>query len=403
MTEARYLKRLYWQSFAVRFGAGFLGWFLTVVIGIPMMEDALNYEQQGVAVAHDWLQGRSSILLDEAIEKHQNGWMMIAVMAACYTVMGGIRALPVLIAVYCLITSWTPVLTYRIARKLGQQPGGARIGAMLVAFSPAFAFWSGALYKEGLILLTLNLMVYHTLLLQEDFRPRSILWLCVSLVGLMGLRFYLAIVMSIILGAGLVLGKTRRKAGAAAFLVPLRQGLILGFAGMALLLVGFNDSVRSQMPSSTEEALGKIERSRRDLATYQSGYQKDVELKTAEQAIAFLPIGTAYFLTVPLPWHIGSLRQNLAIPETFCWILLYPMILRGMRRGLKQQFQGTVLIIVITGVVTLLYGVFAGNIGTVYRMRIQVWLFWSIFVGWGRKQHQTQPVRRMPQRALTAV
>jgi hypothetical protein len=45
----------------------------------------------------------------------------------------------------------------------------------LVVFSPAFAFWGGALFKDGLIFLVLNLLVYNILRLQTGMRWKSLL------------------------------------------------------------------------------------------------------------------------------------------------------------------------------------------------------------------------------------
>src|SRR5262249_35571620 len=102
-----------------------------------------------------------------------------------------------------------------------------------------------------------------------------------------------------------------------------------------------------------------------------------------EEALEFLPTGLFYFLVVPLPWQLGSLRQNLAIPETACWLILYPIMLVGIRQGLRRHFQGTFLLLAIVLALCCLYALAIGNIGTAYRLRIQVWLVCAVFVGWG--------------------
>jgi hypothetical protein len=397
MTEARDLKRLYWQAFAIRFAAGLLGWFLTFVVGLPFLEDANFYENLGAGVAEDWLAGRSNLWLDDAIAQQRSGWLMVAAVGVAYTIMGGIRFLPGLIAVFCLISSWTPVLTYRIARQLGQQPATARVGARLVAFSPAFAFWSGALYKDGLIVLALNLLVYHALLLQRNLRVRSILVVCGCLVALLGLRFYIAMIVGVVLAGGLLLGRPGRTSLERSCGVVFRQVTILTLVALALVVIGFDDSVLEQLPTSTEAALDRIDNSRRDLAWYSSRYLADANVRTPERALAFLPLGTAYFLTVPHPWQLGSLRQDLVIPETLFWLCLYPLIFVGIRRGLRRHFQGTVLVTALALAISLFYGLYMGNIGTAYRMRMQVWLLAAPFVGWGWEQFRRRrlaPVRR---------
>ncbi|HJT78806.1 MAG TPA: hypothetical protein VJ739_16495 [Gemmataceae bacterium] len=383
MTEAQELRRLYWWSFGLRSSFALTGWLLTVLLDLHLLDDAGGYEARGAQVADCWLSGQASPWLAEAMQSGRSAWVMVVVIAALYCVMGGIRAVPVLIALFCLITSWTPVFVYKIARQLGQRPGSARVGAWVVALGPAFAFWSGALYKEGLILLVLSLATYHTLVLQERLRVASLVILLGCLAALSGLRFYLAVMMTLLLGAGLLLGRIRGGAPGAAVGVILRQLVIaLAFVG-AMTAVGLDQRLQHFLPADTHDGLEQIQKSRNDLAEQASGYFRHVKISNPEEALAFLPTGTFYFLTVPFPWDLGSLRQNLAIPETLCWVFLYPVVALGAWQGLRRNAQGTILLLMAIVSISCFYGLFAGNVGTAFRMRIQVWMFCAVFLGWG--------------------
>ncbi len=383
LSEARELRRLYWWSFGVRAGFALSGWLLTILLDLHLIEDAGGYEALGADVADHWLSGQSSPWLTEAMQSGRAAWGMVVAIAVLYCLMGGVRAVPVLIALFCLITSWTPVVVYKVARRLGQRPQSARVGAWVVALTPAFAFWSGALYKEGLILLVLSLATYHTLVLQERFRLASLVAILVCLAALSGLRFYLAIMMTLLLGAGLLLGRARGGGPGRAVGVAVRQVLIvLAFVG-AMTAVGLDQRLQRLLPSDMHEGLGQIQRSRDDLSDNASGYFRHAKVSTPEDALAFLPTGTLYFLVAPLPWELGSLRQDLAIPETLCWVLLYPVVVLGIGRGLKRNPQGTIALAMAILAISCFYGLFAGNIGTAFRMRIQVWMFCAIFLGWG--------------------
>src|SRR5208337_5449564 len=127
-------------------------WLLHSAIGIQLIEDSQDYEKHGAALAQAWLTGQSTPFFDEALSARGGVWVNILIIAVGYFLMGGARLLPALIAIYCLLTAWAPVLTYRIARQLGAAQRGAWVAAWVVALSPAFAFWACALYKEGLIL-----------------------------------------------------------------------------------------------------------------------------------------------------------------------------------------------------------------------------------------------------------
>jgi hypothetical protein len=140
------------------------------------------------------------------------------------------------------------------------------------------------------------------------------------------------------------------------------------------------------------ENLQQLSLSRQDLSQYSSGYLRDTDVSTPDKAFRFLPIGLAYFLAVPLPWHVGSFRQNLAIPETLFWIVIvYPRILRGALRGSRRNPQGTLFLALTSVAICCVYALFVGNIGTAYRLRIQVWAIGAIFAGLGWKAADLSP------------
>jgi hypothetical protein len=83
----------------------------------------------------------------------------------------------------------------------------------------------------------------------------------------------------------------------------------------------------------------------------------------------------------------------LVIPEMIFWLLQYPRIFRGMKLGLRQNPSGSLLLISITLAMVILYGLFVSNMGTAYRLRAQVWLFWAVFAGW-KKEYDLLPIER---------
>jgi hypothetical protein len=384
MTEAAYLRRLYWCSFALRVFIGMSGWFLTRVVNIPFLQDALYYEAMGAEVAEAWLAGEPSAYLETAIQKRQP-WLIVVILAVCYYPAGGARITPLAIAFTCSITSFAPGLTYRIGKQLGAPLAGARAAGWLVAASPAFAFWSGALYKEGFILVLMNLAIYHILILQEKWQPTSIVVLVLTLLGLFALRFYLAVIMGGVLMLGMLLGKARETVVGGGAEALVRQVVLSVFFFLGMIAVGFTDQVQELMPGDLAGGLGQMQTSRRGLAiSASSGYLAEAKIDTAEDALHFLPVGVFYFVTVPWPWQVGSFRQNLCIPETAVWVfLIYPMILVGIKEGLRKNFQGTMLLLVGSLTITCFYGMWISNIGAAYRLRIQVWVLWAVFAGWG--------------------
>ena len=397
LTTTGDLRKIYWTAFLLRFTLGCGVWFVARGSSLTLLEDALYYEAMGASVAQDWLAGRSSLYLEWAIQNGTTGWIMVVAIACVYWVTAGIRAIPVLIAIFAAVTAYSPVLTYRITARLGGGTSAARVAAGLVTFSPCFVFWAGALYKEGLIVLLLNLAVLHTLHLMERWRWRSFVLVVFSIAVLFGLRFYLAMLLGATILACLPLATRARGGIGAASARFVTQGAIVFAILTTGVLMNVPQRLSGMIPQSESAILGRLNVVRQDLSTRAgSGFLSEVDISTRANALAFAPVGSAYFLTVPLPWQAGSLRQNAIIPETLLWILLYPLVLYGLLRTGRRHLQATILLVVFTASLSLFYGLYVGNIGTAYRMRTQVWLLWAVFAGIGweswrlRAKHRVQ-------------
>ena len=382
-------KSVYWLSFGLRCALGFLAWWISGYTDLSLVGDAVGYENLGRRIALEWMAGGTSLTLQSLMESGRQAWGMVFVLAVISFVLRGARALPVIIVLFNLITAWTPVLIYRISRQLGQTDQGALHAARLVVFSPVFAFWGGALYKEGLVFFVLAIITYNVLVLQEGVRGRSILMVVLGIAALSSLRFYLAALLlpSIVLG---VLLARRSKGGGLDEETPsatvTRRLVVLGALTIFLVVSGTSAGILEILPENTRELFGQVQSSRDDLATASSGYLRGTDVSDPIAALKFLPLGIVYFLTVPLPWQFGSWRQNLVIPEMIFWLIQYPRIFRGMKLGLRRHFSGSLLLISITLAMICLYGLFVSNVGTAYRLRAQVWLLWTVFAGWRKDQ-----------------
>jgi len=86
-----------------------------------------------------------------------------------------------------------------------------------------------------------------------------------------------------------------------------------------------------------------------------------------------------------------GLRQALALPDVLLWYALVPSLIRGVvacRRRLRQ----TIPILVFTASLTLAYGTFLGNVGTAYRQRTQVMMFYFLFAADGLHRRRREGV-----------
>ena len=389
--EARTILHLFCWALVLRAAAGLGAYILTQYTDVPFFEDALYYEEMGYSIANDWLSGRS-VDFATLSQGAQSASLMVTVIAIFYYITQGVRALPLLLILYSAVTAWVPVYTYWIARELGAPAAPARQAAWIVALSPAFVFWSGSLYKEGLVMLALSAAVYHALRLQSRWQGRSLVTLAVSLFALLALRFYLAIMMGVVIALGLLWARDNQKLSAyrrGVFPPLIRQAFIL-IAFLSLMVgLGFKENAEYRLAESPEGSVVELDLARLNVdrqwsaTSAYSGYLTEADISTPTGAVRYFPVGLVYFLAVPFPWQFGSLRQNLVIPETAFWLFLYPVIGIGIIRGLRVNRPGTMVVLAATGGMCVIYTLLSGNVGLAYRMRSQVWLFWAPFAAWG--------------------
>jgi hypothetical protein len=161
-----------------------------------------------------------------------------------------------------------------------------------------------------------------------------------------------------------------------------RQFAVVLFAGLMLTYLGVLSTASSQLDAYAD--LDAIQRSRSDLArSAKSGFGQDVDVSTASGALSVVPIGVVYLLFAPFPWQLGSLRQSITLPEMVAWWSAFPLLVMGVYFTVKYRLRQALPILLFTTMLTLAYSVFQGNVGTAYRQRSQILVFYFIFVAVG--------------------
>lgn len=380
----------------VRVLVGLLAYALTLYADLPIVEDARFYEEMGYEVAQDWLSGKG-VDFDALPEGVQTARLLVTAIAAFYFLMGGVRALPALLVAYSAVTAFVPLYVYWLTRELGPPEAVARRAGWLVALSPAFVFWSGSLYKEGLTLLLLSVAAYHTLKLQLGWTGRSVSIVALCVVAFWGVRFYLAILLALAVTLSLLWGRMPGAGRSRGVPVFVRQAAVTAVFAVVIIFVGLSVRTEHVLLESDEGVLVNLDVRRAGSAREaRSGYLQEASLASPEEALQYFPLGLLYFLTVPFPWQLGAIRQNLIIPENAFWLGLYPLMVIGISRALKSNRPGTVFLLLMTGGMCVIYALLAANVGTAYRMRSQVWLLWAPFAAWGWEiwRERRRPVRQ---------
>jgi len=77
------------------------------------------------------------------------------------------------------------------------------------------------------------------------------------------------------------------------------------------------------------------------------------------------------------------LRQSIALPEMLIWWAAFPLLVLGWWYAVKHRLRQVAPIVLFTTMLTLAYAVFQGNVGTAYRQRSQLLVFYFIFVAVG--------------------
>src|SRR5205814_6139868 len=132
--------------------------------------------------------------------------------------------------------------------------------------------------------------------------------------------------------------------------------------------------------ASTEQ----LQRIRSDAAqSAQSGFGRDQDVSTTSGALAALPVGLTYLILAPFPWQLASLRQMITLPEMVVWWSSLPLLVLGAWFTIKHRLREIAPIIIFTSLLTLTYSIVQGNVGTAYRQRAQLLVFYFIFVAVG--------------------
>ena len=196
--------------------------------------------------------------------------------------------------------------------------------------------------------------------------------------GLVALRFYVFYMICVAIGVHLH-WECSRQVSATSF---ARQFAVIVLLGPALTHIGVIRSANLQF--GRYGSLEQLQRSRSDLAANaESGFGKDVDVSTTEGAITTIPLGMLYLLFAPFPWQVTSLRQSITLPEMVVWWASFPLLILGLWYAIKYRLRMISPILIFTVMLTLAYSVVQGNVGTAYRQRAQVLVFYFIFVAVG--------------------
>jgi hypothetical protein len=301
-------------------------------------------------------------------------WGMLYLVAVVYEVVG--RNLFAIQLINASIGAATGVVVYFTAMQLFNNVRVAKLAALLVTFFPSLILWSSQALKDGLIILALAISILATLRLMEKITVGWVIVITVSLLTLLSLRFYIFYMMTAAVAGSFVLGM--KSLSAQSF---IQRFLAVAAIGMAFTWFGVLQYAGNQFDRFAN--LKQIQASRQDQAEAGSGFGKDVDVTTTEGALTVIPLGIVYLLFAPFPWQFSTLRQSITLPEMIVWWFAFPLLVVGLWYSIKHRLRQVSPIVIFTTMLTLAYSLFQGNVGTAYRQRSQLLVFYFIFVAVG--------------------
>jgi hypothetical protein len=375
LEDRRFLLRLFVVALLVRVAMG------TVIYLFHLQDffggDAITYDFLGDALMNVW-QGKPEFQRSVDLfyaGGSSSGWGMFYMVAVIYRIVG--RNMLATQYVNSVMGAATSVLAYIIAMEIFPNKSVARVAAAFTAFFPSLIIWSCQGLKDGPIVFLLTLSMAAVLKLGDKFSVKYLAALAVALCSLLTLRFYVFYIVVLAAGAAFILGRNRLTAQSFA-----RQMIIITVISLALGYFGVSHYATQQIDvyGSGEQ----LQRMRLDAAqSAQSGFAKDLDVSTTSGAITAIPIGLTYLLLAPFPWQFGSLRQMLTLPEMVVWWCATPLLVLGAWFTIKHRLREIAPILIFTSLLTLTYSIVQGNVGTAYRQRAQLLVFYFIFVAVG--------------------
>ena len=370
------------RTFLLRLFVG--GLLLRMMIGVVIFTfnlqgffggDALTYDALGwiklAALTSDgsYYQALSGRLIGDS------GWGMIYMVTGVYAIVG--RNMLAIQFINAVVGAATAPVIFLCATHIFQNMRVARLAAIFAAFFPSLVLWSSQGLKDGPIIFLLSVSMLSALKLGEKFNVKHLLILSCALFGLLSLRFYVFYIALAAIGISFVIGMRALTAQGV-----LRQAAVICSLVLVLTAFGVNRFAGGQLEKYTD--LERIQQSRADAArTAETGFAAEVDVSTAEGALSAIPIGTAYLLFAPFPWQLTSLRSTITMPEMVVWWASFPALVLGVWFSIKHRFRQVLPILIFTTMLTIAYSVFQGNVGTAYRQRAQLLVFYFIFVAVG--------------------
>jgi hypothetical protein len=358
------LRRLVQNAILLRLGLAFvIHFFASEELFAP---DQTAYHHWAAWLANYW-SGDTLIYPPRLLQSGPTGYYYVV--ASLYSVFGAFPLVPKL--ANAALGGLSVLLVHDVAQRITGSATTAARAARYTAFFPSLILWSALNIRDVWVILLILVICREALVLQERFSIRSLIMITGAVLAVTQFRDYIffAVAGPMVVS---VLVRNRRNLG---------RNVVLGMLLAAVVIYG--DQVAGSQRRLRSVDLEELQAVRHWNAVGAKSSFAAADISTPGKALAFLPIGLTYFLLAPFPWSITGLRQVLTLPEMLFFYSLLPSIVRGIRVLIREHLPQALMMLLITGGLTLGYALGEGNAGTAYRHRAQVIGFYLIFAATG--------------------
>lgn len=347
-----------------------LGFFIyTFNLELSFGPDAYTYNSWGTLLSNCWWG------TEICRELNDDNWGMHYFTGIIYFFTGpNLLAIQFISAVFGALTA---ILVYLLTKEIFLNKRVARYSALSAAFFPALIIFSAQLLKDGLIVFLLITIMFMVIKLQKRFNLLEVLTLLLALFGIFALRFYLFYMVGVATVGAIILGTTTD------FPSFVRRAVVVGTLMIGFLLLGIQDSSNKQIERFSFENMQRTRESAADVTQSNSSIESDIDVSTTSGAISALPLGIITILMAPFPWQMRNITQILTLPEMIVWWGIMPFMYIGIKYTIKNRLRESIAIIIFTFGLLLIYSVYQGNVGTIYRQRTQIQIFLLVFASVG--------------------
>lgn len=344
--------------------------------------DAYAYHQDAIGIVRHWTDGVDLPRLPGGKE----GYYYL--LAGLYWVFGAFQWTAVVVNAV-LAAALVPMISDTTRRLFGPVP--ARYVAPLVVLLPGLFIWTSQPIKEAPILLLIAIVANLGVRLVDGSTPGRLIGLAVTSGVLFTFRSFVGLALVGGLVCGIALGRRLVVSGVAVGAsTVLLVGLLMATSGLGYS--GYQAAVRTDLRQASNVRL--------DLATVSSGFGADVDISTTRQAVSYLPVGMATFVLGPFPWQISGARQLPAVVDALVWWCLLPSLWRGYRAGRRLVGRKLLVVLLPTGVATVLLSLVVANFGTVLRQRLQITVLLIPLIALGLAERSSRRQARDTDRQL---